>query len=340
MKPDDVKGRVFLRGIVSDEYALEEHNRHRLDAPRRRDGSPEQVGAPADTPRHSQFSHVKWRLAPGDEPFLTQNIQMHFVRVRPGKANNGHGHQNEAAFYILQGRGHEIHDGLRYDWDTGDVVVVHTDSVHQHFNDGDVDMVALVVKAKASWMALGLTHQGISEPFTREGFSEPQDWSVVWTPGVEQLQKVVRPQNRDWNITSEGWVRDRISAATPDVRLFSLDVWEQFVHPASSTGRVWRMADEVDFVLSGSGTMLHWEVAADIAERYRARIQLEPRETSFTQYDTLYTPQNTVRQFRNDGDEPLVLLSVRNRIIAHLGYDAAHVLEPAQEGGPRPSFLH
>jgi mannose-6-phosphate isomerase-like protein (cupin superfamily) len=339
MKPDDVKGRVFLRGIVSDDYALEEHHRRRLEAPRVRDGRPEQVGAPSDSPRHSPYSHVKWRLAPGDEPFLTQNIQMHFVRVGPGKANRGHGHQNEAAFYILQGTGHEIHDGLRYDWTAGDVVVVHTDSVHQHFNDGDEDMVALVVKAKASWIALGLTHQGISEPFEREGFSEPQDWSVVWTPGVEQLGKVVRPTDRTWTFTPEGWIRDRISAATPEVRLFSLDLWEHYIHPDSTSGRVWRMADEVHFVLSGSGTVLHWEVAPDIAERYRARIALEPRETSFSSFDTLYTPQNTVRQFRNDGDEPLVILSVRNRLIAHLGYDAMHVIEPAPGGGDQPDFL-
>ena len=47
------------------------------------------------------------------------------------------GHQNEAVFYILKGKGYEIHDDKRYDWEAGDLVVVHTDSVHRHFNDGD-----------------------------------------------------------------------------------------------------------------------------------------------------------------------------------------------------------
>ena len=41
---------------------------------------------------------------------------------------------NEAAFYILDGEGYEIHDGIRYDWKAGDVAIVHNNCVHQHFN--------------------------------------------------------------------------------------------------------------------------------------------------------------------------------------------------------------
>ena len=37
------------------------------------------------------------------------------VALPPRGSNHGHGHQNEAAFYILEGAGFEIHDGQRYD---------------------------------------------------------------------------------------------------------------------------------------------------------------------------------------------------------------------------------
>jgi oxalate decarboxylase/phosphoglucose isomerase-like protein (cupin superfamily) len=92
------------------------------------------------------------------------------------------------------------------------------------------------------------------------------------------------------------------------------------------------MADEVLYVLSGSGTSLQWEVEAEIAEKYYARIAKEPTSHAFTAGDTVYVPQNTVHQFVNDSDsQPLALLSVSNRLFRHLGYDRVAVLDNAPE---------
>src|SRR5215203_2567387 len=124
------KSRVFLRGMSSEQYGLKEFREAQLAAPRVRNddfvADDAQVGHSGD----SQDSRTWWRIGPGDEPFLTQNLQVHFVEIPPGKANHGHGHQNEAVFYILQGKGYEIHDALP-------ICLVHVDSVHRHFNDGD-----------------------------------------------------------------------------------------------------------------------------------------------------------------------------------------------------------
>src|SRR5216684_4520747 len=65
------------------------------------------------------------RIGPGDDPFLTQSLQVHFVELFPGGENRGHGHQNEACFYILEGEGYEIHDGVRYEWQKDDFAIVH-----------------------------------------------------------------------------------------------------------------------------------------------------------------------------------------------------------------------
>jgi hypothetical protein len=91
------------------------------------------------------------------------------------------------------------------------------------------------------------------------------------------------------------------------------------------------MADEVLHVISGSGYSLHWEVQAEIAERYYARIAKEPTRHDFKQGDTLYVPQNTIAQhFAADGT-PLLLLSAQNRIFKELGYDKTVFLEDAPE---------
>ncbi len=63
---------------------------------------------------------------------LAQTLHIHIEEYGPGGVSQKHGHVNEAAFYILDGRGYEIHDGVRYDWQAGDVVVVHNNCVHQH----------------------------------------------------------------------------------------------------------------------------------------------------------------------------------------------------------------
>jgi len=46
---------------------------------------------------------------------LTQTLHVHLEEYAPGGRTQKHGHVNEAAFYILDGTGYEIHDGVRYD---------------------------------------------------------------------------------------------------------------------------------------------------------------------------------------------------------------------------------
>jgi quercetin dioxygenase-like cupin family protein len=327
------KGRVFLRGVSSEQYGLGELRRAQLAAPRVRGDDvvvdDAQVGHSGD----SADSRTWWRIGPGDDPFLTQSVQVHFVEIAPGSSNHGHGHQNEAVFYILRGRGYEIHDGERYDWEQGDLVVVHTDSVHRHFNASETEpALALVLKAKSTWMHFGLIQQGRSGPVAdEERFGPREDWTRLWDAGVERRKKVVTPQDAPWETTRDGHVRVLASAERDDVRVFSVDVYEQEIPPQSRSARHWHMADEVLYVVSGRGHSLHWEVEAEIAERYYARVAKEPTRHEFGPGDTVYVPQNTIHQHCNSGDDPLVLVSAQNRLIKHLGYDAVVYLEDAPE---------
>ncbi len=326
------RGRVFLRGLTSETYGLAEFRAAQLAAPRVRDDAVVVDDARVAHSGDSAKTRTWWRIGPGDEPFLTQTLQVHFVRLPPNTANHGHGHQNEAAFYILEGRGYEIHDDKRYDWSKGDLVLVHTDSVHRHYNPYDEQATALVMKAKCAWMYLGLIQQGRSEPIAdEERFGPRQDWSQIWTPGVGQRKKVVTPADTVWETTPLGRVRVLSSPRDTDVRTFSIDVFELEIPAGSRSGQRWQMADEVLYVLSGSGYSLHWQVEAEIAERYYARIATEPMRYDIRAGDTLYVPQNTVAQhFATDG-APLVLLSAQNRLFKLLGYDNVAYLDKAPE---------
>ena len=326
------KSRVFLRGMSSEQYGLKEFRKAQLAAPRVRNDDFVADDATVGHSGDSEDSRTWWRVGPGDDPFLTQNIQVHFVEIPAGKANHGHGHQNEAAFYILQGSGYEIHDDKKYPWAKDDLVVVHTDSVHRHFNDGDETVKALVVKAKSTWMYHGLIQQGRSGPVEdEERFGPREEWGRIWTPGVEGRTKVVKPADTVWETTRDGRVRVLASKDTPHVRLFSVDVYEQEIPAGSRSAKHWHMADEVAYVISGRGECLQWEVEAEIAERYYARVATEASHWGFKQDDTVYVPQNHQHQYVNTGSEPLRILVAQNRLIKYLGYDTVVYLEDAPE---------
>lgn len=326
--------RVFLRGIEGEKYELRQQRQERLGSPHvihaqeRRWRDEKAVGHEDSSPA----SAAKWLMGPGDDPFLTQTVQCHFVRILPGGSNGGHGHQNEAAFYILEGRGYEIHDEQRYEWAAGDLVIVHNDCRHQHFNASKTEpALAIVFKAKALWMYLGLTQQGkrSTVPENSESdYGEAEDWSALWTPGVEHLNKIVHGSDQPWTDTRDGRIK-WLAAAGMNARLFSVDIWLQQIAAGKSPEAHWHMADEVYYVVSGRGETLEWPVEADIGTRYRARVRRTPQRWGWSAGDLVYVPQNTVHQLIASDDA--LLIGAQNRLFKLLGYDS--VVYRAAPGG-------
>src|SRR5487761_679434 len=74
-------GRVFLRGITSESYGLSEFRGRQLAAPRVRDDSVVVDDAKVGHSGDSDESRTWWRVGPGDEPFLTQTLQIHLVHA-------------------------------------------------------------------------------------------------------------------------------------------------------------------------------------------------------------------------------------------------------------------
>ena len=118
------KDRVFVRAIQGHYNLTAELVRLR-SMPRVRKG---RAIAFTDGPQTFSRHYVE----PKDG--ITQMFHLHIEEWAPNARSQKHGHVNEAAFYILDGEGYEIHDGVRYDWKAGDVSIVHNNCVHQHFN--------------------------------------------------------------------------------------------------------------------------------------------------------------------------------------------------------------
>jgi mannose-6-phosphate isomerase-like protein (cupin superfamily) len=153
------KDRMFVRAI-SGQYNLKEELRRLRAQPRVIKGS--------DLPfNNGPQSFSRHYVEPVDG--ITQTLHLHVEEYAPGGKNGKHGHVNEAAFYILDGKGYEVHDGIRYEWEAGDVAVVHNNCVHQHFNrDKFKPARALVMKTKPMFLFMNMLFQQSVEPMPKE----------------------------------------------------------------------------------------------------------------------------------------------------------------------------
>lgn len=170
--------RVFVRAI-SGEYSLKHELKRLRDLPRVKKGS-------EVTFQSGPQAFSKHYMEPEDG--LAQTLHIHLEEYSPGGKSQMHGHVNEAIFYILDGRGFEIHDGIRYDWKAGDVTVVHNNCVHEH-NNADVHAPAraLVIKTKPMYMFMNMLFQARvterpTEPTPTQGDFVPREDADVNHP--------------------------------------------------------------------------------------------------------------------------------------------------------------
>jgi quercetin dioxygenase-like cupin family protein len=163
--------RVFVRALTGN-YGLKDELKRLRSIPRVIKGKDLKLdGGPQHYSRHY--------MEPEDG--RTQTLHIHLEEYAPGGKTSKHGHVNEAAFYILDGKGYEIHDGIRYDWQAGDIVIVHNNCVHQHFNASEREPArSLVLKTKPMYLFMNMLFQHTVEreekkPSPTQGNFVPRD---------------------------------------------------------------------------------------------------------------------------------------------------------------------
>jgi quercetin dioxygenase-like cupin family protein len=94
---------------------------------------------------------------------VAQSIECHLDAYAPNGVGQKHGHMNSAVFYVLTGKGKDIHDRAVMDYVAGDALVVENGCVHQHMNVGDEQMLVLVMKAKPLFLFMHMLFQKMVE---------------------------------------------------------------------------------------------------------------------------------------------------------------------------------
>ena len=135
-------------------------------------------------PRVYRTPDMKWKGGPQNygkkvinpqAAKVAQSIETHIDVYAPGGYGQKHGHMNSAVFFVLKGKGHDVHDGRRIDWEAGDALIVENGCVHQHFNDDpDEEGIVLIMKAKPLFLFMHLifkkmveAYELLSDPATR-----------------------------------------------------------------------------------------------------------------------------------------------------------------------------
>jgi gentisate 1,2-dioxygenase len=122
--------------------------------------------------RHTSFGDLVLRSSPrGSRTALlvdrslgyrTTGLSIALFQIPPGGKQANHRHPGEALLYIVEGEGHSVIDGVRYDWREGDAPIVNQYVWHQHFNSSP-DRVATVIRMHM-WESIIETMQAAMDP--------------------------------------------------------------------------------------------------------------------------------------------------------------------------------
>ncbi len=122
--------------------------------------------------RHTSFGDLTLRTSPrGTRTALlvdrslgyrTTGLSIALFQIPPGGKQANHRHPGEALLYIVEGQGHSVVDGTRYEWSQGDGVIVNQYVWHQHFNSSP-DRTATVIRMHM-WESIIETMQAAMDP--------------------------------------------------------------------------------------------------------------------------------------------------------------------------------
>ncbi|MDO8637733.1 MAG: cupin domain-containing protein [Dehalococcoidia bacterium] len=111
---------------------------------------------PVETNRMGLY---RWYLHPLLDDRATKAIMLWTQEIPPGSHSGKQKHQGGRVHYVLEGKGYTVVDGVKHDWEKGDVILLPIKPngvVFQHFNS-DTKNKARLVAAEPNWTdALGV----------------------------------------------------------------------------------------------------------------------------------------------------------------------------------------
>lgn len=283
-----------------------------------------------------------------NSPIYTMTCQEQILK--PGSKSGRHIHYMEAMFYIMEGKGFEVHDEVRYEWQAGDIVCVPTYTVHQHHNADPLNPARVFYVIPGLFYFLGIGDRTQLElhgdykppdgaPPPRVGQTSDQVQAHRWNAQVgtqeeqplpevkttydeklmaryEEAQwrrtvpRIIRSSEMPWEDTPQGKIKWLVHPKA-SIALRTLECWIQELPPGGHSGKHRHLAEEVHLILEGKGY--------DIQDGVRWDWEKE---------DLVCVPHDAVHQhFNADPDKPALFLSVSSRLYSFIGHDGIEQIE-------------
>lgn len=266
--------------------------------------------------------------------------------IPPGSKSGKHRHYPEAAFYIMEGRGYEIHDEKKWPWKAGDIFCVPTYCVHQHFTEPEAPArMFYVVPLLFSTLGLSDTEQIETHPLyklsaeskalmgvddqlakmlavrkaapaykgkaanTYEMYRKQLSDEVQWRLNCTHI---IDGAQRPWEDTAMGRIK-YMSHPSIDTGLVMIDSWIQEIPPGGRSGKHRHVAEELHKILDGEGYDVHDGVRWD-----------------WEKEDVVAIPSHVVHQhFNSSKDKPVKFLAYQSRLYSYFGHGGVEHLEDA-----------
>ncbi|MBI2986190.1 MAG: cupin domain-containing protein [Deltaproteobacteria bacterium] len=90
----------------------------------------------------SRHGKIKWLIHPEIETGAKQ-VWVYLQEIPAGSRSGMHRHIAEEQIMVLEGKGYDLHDGVRWDWEQGDFICIPRMTAHQHFVAGENRAVLL-----------------------------------------------------------------------------------------------------------------------------------------------------------------------------------------------------
>lgn len=90
----------------------------------------------------------QWYLHPSKKPIANNALLVWAQEIPPGSHSGKLKTQGGQVHYVWEGQGYTVVDGVRHDWEQGDVIIIPIKvygSEYQHFNSDPANRVRLVV---------------------------------------------------------------------------------------------------------------------------------------------------------------------------------------------------
>lgn len=335
----------------------------------------------AEAPRVVKYDSVPWeqvhqayhKIFSGDNlpdidrklrraPLYTMSARLQILDT--GRKSGNHRHYFEAIFFVLEGKGHEVHDERRWEWEPGDAVLVPAYCTHQHFCDEGPSTLFYVVGGFTAEAGLGTIEQVELHP----DFSLPEGASLLY----DNAGRVVGYRRRDNSeilfheyAVGKSAMERRFQQSGPpshevtDHYEYYLRLLEEERHARLSVPHVIKQSSlkwedtrngRIKWILHpqlgqgmrqyecylqeippGGRSGKHFHVGEEIhyimeGEGYDV---IDDRRWDWNEKDVVTIPVLSTHQTFNSGNRPMKMLVVKTQVYDHMGFGGIEHLEDA-----------